>query len=158
MKSTKSTLFLVFLLVLGLNVLGQRSSGINSNMDIFQKIQVSEEGLGELVIFQDMRINELVYNSVQGNKRRGTIAGFRIRIFSNLGNNARAQSQAAKTRFYELFPEIPIYRGYHSPYFTVYVGDYRTNIDALKDFKQIKRHFPSAFIVPSNINYPDLEN
>jgi hypothetical protein len=126
-------------------------------MDIFQKMESTEEGLGEIVIFQDMRINELIYNSVEHNKRRGGISGFRIRIFNNLGNSARAQSQAAKTKFYEIFPKIPIYLGYFSPYFRVYVGDYRTRVDALKDFKRIKRYFPSAFIVPHEINYPSLE-
>ena len=109
------------------------------------------------MVFQDMRINALVYNHIEQNKRKGGVPGYRIRIFSNLGSGARNQSQATKARFYELFPEIPIYREYDSPYFKVYVGDFRTKVDALKDFNRIKRYFTSAFIVPDRINYPELK-
>jgi hypothetical protein len=38
----------------------------------------------------------------------------------------------------------------------VVVGDFRTKIDALNDFKRIKRYFRAAFIVPDKINYPEL--
>ncbi|NOQ24025.1 MAG: hypothetical protein GQ564_01575 [Bacteroidales bacterium] len=158
MISTKSTSSLIILLFLSLNLFSQLNTDLSSSQDIFQKLEVNEKGVGEVVIFQDMRINELMYNSVENNKRKAGVPGYRIKIFNNLGNKARAQSQAAHTRFYELFPEIPIYPGYKSPYFIVYVGDYRTKIDAMKDFKQIKRYFRSAFIVPSKINYPDLED
>jgi hypothetical protein len=159
MISTKSISLLAVLIILGLNLKAQSNTEINSNMDVFQKVQVNEEGKGEIVIFQDMRVNELLYNSVEHNKKNGGMQGYRIRIFSNLGNSARAQSQAAKTRFYELFPEIPFYPVYRSPYFIVYVGDYRTKIDALKDFNRIKRYFPSAFMTPpTKINYPRFED
>lgn len=158
MISTKSTSSLIILLFLSLNIFSQLNTDLSPDQDIFQKLEAKEEGLGEIVIFQDMRINELIYNSVEHNKRKGGISGYRIRIFSNLGNNAREQSQATKARFYELFPEIAIHREYESPYYKVYVGDYRSKVDALKDFKQIKRYFRSAFIVPSKIDYPELED
>jgi hypothetical protein len=74
-----------------------------------------------------------------------------------LGNEARSQSQLVKSRFYELFPDIPIYHEYDNPNFKVYVGDFRTKVNALKEFNRIKKHFPSAFIVPDKINYPKIE-
>ena len=130
----------------------------SSNGDILIKIQQKNNANeGEVLIFQDMRINDLVYNHIEQNKRKGGIPGYRIRIFSDLGNTARDESQVAKAKFYELFPEIPVYREYDSPYFKVYVGDFRTKVDAIKVFKQIKRYFPAAFIVPDQINYPNLE-
>ena len=158
MISTKSTSSLVILLFLSLNLFSQLNTDLSSNQDIFRKLEAKEEGLGEVVIFQDMRINELIYNSVEHNKRKGGISGYRIRIFSNLGNNAREQSQATKARFYELFPDIGIHREYESPYFKVYVGDYRSKVDALKDFKRVERYFRSAFIVPGRIDYPNIED
>lgn len=150
----KKTTFTFILIMFGAILFAQEES----KNDIFTKIQQNEEGAGEVVVFQDMRVNDLIYNHIEQNKRSGGVEGYRIRIYSNLGNNARDESQAIKARFYELFPEIPIYREYDSPYFKVYVGDYRTNIDALVDFKQIKRYFPRAFIVPDKINYPKLED
>jgi len=149
------TVLFVFIFVQ--NVFGQSPSKSNDTEDIFIKIQEKQINQGDILVFQDMRINELIYNHVEQNKRKEGVPGFRIRIFSDLGSSARDQSQDTKAKFYGLFPEIPIYREYVSPYFRVVVGDYRTKIDALKDFKRVKRYFPSAFIVPDKINYPNLE-
>jgi len=150
---------LLFILLLSLlltnSLLAQIDGNLNSTESILSKVQEPENG--EVVIFQDMRINDLLYNHVEQNKRKGGVSGYRIRIYSDLGSGARYRSQDARTRFYERFPEIPIYREYDCPYFKVYVGDYRTGVYALKDFNQIKRYFHSAFIVPSKINYPEIE-
>lgn len=152
----KITLAVFSLLIFNYISSGQVSSDNSASKDIFSKIQQKELDQGEIVIFQDLRIYNLVTNHIEQNKRKEGVSGYRIRIYSNLGNSARDESQDTKAKFYELFSEIPIYREYDSPYFKVYVGDYRTKIDALNDFKRIKRYFPSAFIVPDKINYPEL--
>jgi len=139
------------------SVFGQSISYSKDAGNIFIKIQEKQVNQGDILVFQDMRINELLYNHVEQNKRKEGVDGFRIRIFSDLGSTARIQSQNAKAKFFGLFPEIPIHREYVSPYYRVVVGDYRTKIDALKDFNRVKRYFPSAFIVPDKINYPNLE-
>lgn len=149
------TLFsVVFVFILSAGLFAQSTN----SEDILTKLQTQQLDQGEVVVFQDMRINELLYNHLEQNKRKEGVPGYRIRIYSNLGNTARDESQDIKARFYELFPEIPIYREYDSPYFKVYVGDYRTKIDALEDFKNIRRIFPAAFIVPDKINYPKIED
>jgi len=153
MKKYKKFILIGIMMVICVSIFAQSSNG-----DILTKIQQKNNAdEGEVLIFQDMRINDLVYNHIEQNKRKGGIPGYRIRIFSDLGNTARDESQVTKAKFYELFPEIPIYREYDSPYFKVYVGDFRTKVDAIKVFKQIKRYFPAAFIVPDQINYPNLE-
>jgi len=156
MINIKTIITFFILLIFSSVSMGQVSLAPASSDDIFSKIQNKESGKGEILIFQDLRIAALVTNHIEQNKRSGGVSGYRIRIYSNLGNTARNKSQSAKARFYELFPEISIYREYDSPYFKVYVGDYRTKMDALNDFKRIKRHFPAAFIVPDKINYPEL--
>jgi hypothetical protein len=157
MMNAKGIIGMLILLILSTTIFGQGNSSASSYNDIISKLQEKKNGEGEVVVFQDMRINNLIYNHIEQNKRSGGIPGYRIRIYSNLGSEARDQSQTAKAKFYERFPEIPIYREYESPYFRVIVGDYRTRIDALKDFNQIKRIFPSAFIIPDKINFPELE-
>ena len=158
MTYLKKTLAILFVFISVCSVFGQSYSQSVDSEDIFLKIQEKKVNHGDILIFQDMRINELIYNHIEQNKRKeGIPGGVRIRIFSDLGSSARAESQEARARFNGLFPEVPIYREYVSPYFRVLVGDYRTRIDALKDFKRIKRYFPSAFIVPDRINYPKLE-
>jgi len=157
MINIKTIFSVIILLIFSSVIFGQTSQSQSVSNDIFSKIQEKEAGQGEILIFQDIRINELVSNHIEKNKRKGGVPGYRIRIYSNLGSTAREKSQGIKARFYELFPEIPIYREYDSPYFKVYVGDFRSKIDALADFNRIKRYFPSAFIVPDKINYPELE-
>lgn len=152
----KSVICLFMFVALSYPLLAQVENVESVTNDIFSILQQEEQGQGNVVIFQDMRVNELVYNHVEQNKRRG-VSGYRIRIYANLGSNARSQSQETKAKFYELFPDIAIHREYVSPYYRVLVGDYRSRVDALKDFKQIKKYFPSAFIVPDEIDYPELE-
>ncbi len=153
----KKIFTVVLVLILVQSVFGQSFSKSSDTEDIFIKIQKKQINQGDVLIFQDMRINDLIYNHVEQNKREEGVPGFRIRIFSDLGSLARDDSQDARAKFVGLFPEIPPHREYVSPYYRVVVGDYRTRIDALKDFKRVKRYFPSAFIIPDNINYPNLE-
>ncbi len=155
MTKSKFLLTVIVSVIFNFSPFAQNEMKVNNAQSIFVSIQ--ETGNGEVVIFQDMRINDLIYNHIEQNKREGGISGYRIRIYADLGSGAREQSQATKARFYELFPEIPIYREYVSPYFRVLVGDYRNRVDALKDFNQIKKYFHSAFIVPDKINYPELD-
>jgi hypothetical protein len=146
----------VFIFVLFFSIQGsaQKDTSFKSN-DIFTNI---EKGSQNRIQFdQKEEIHNLVLKHIAKNRHEGGISGYRIRIFSDLGMNARTESEEAKTRFYEHFPNIPIYRKYDSPYFKVYVGDFRTKIKAVKNLKRIKREFPKAFIVPDKINYPDLE-
>lgn len=157
MINIKTVIPIFILLIFSLNLIGQTYQSESNSDGVFYKIQEKEEGQGEIVIFQDIRVDDLIYNHIEQNKRKGGVPGYRIRIFSDLGNVARDNSQNAKAKFIELFPEITPYREYDSPYFKVYVGDFRSRIDALADFKRIKRYFPSAFIVPDKINYPKLE-
>ncbi len=126
--------------------------------EIFYNLKEKKDGSGNVVIYQDDRINKLVWKHVSQNKEFNGVQGFRIRIFSDLGQTAREKSQEANAKFNELFPEIPVYREYDSPYFKVYAGDYRTKNDAIKDFKRIKEVFPVAFIVPGRINFPKLDD
>ncbi|OFX90328.1 MAG: hypothetical protein A2W99_08270 [Bacteroidetes bacterium GWF2_33_16] len=125
---------------------------------IFHSLAEKKDDNGNVVIYQDDRLNKIVWKHVSQNKEFNGVQGFRIRIFSDLGQAAREKSQDANAKFNELFPEISVYREYDSPYFKVYAGDYRTKNDAIKDFKRIKTYFPSAFIVPGRINFPKLDD
>ena len=50
------------------------------------------------------------------------------------------------------------YRRFTSPYFKVTVGDYRNKSEALAALKDIKKDFPTAFIVRERFRYPSLGN
>lgn len=128
---------------------------IDKTTDIFRKI---EQKSNERVKFvQNDSINKLIRKHIAYNDNREGMSGYRIRIYSNLGTKAREESQKIRSEFHEKFPDIPIYRKYDSPYFKIYVGDFRTKIEAIKSLNKIQEHFPSAFVVPDEINYPELD-
>ena len=147
-------LFLLTTLVCG-KLHAQTESFASTSKDIFRKIEQGSNG--NIKFYQNDSIQNLVLKHILKNRKQNGIAGYRIRIFSDVGRNARNNSEKAKTEFYEKYSDIPVYREYDSPYFKVYVGDYRTKIEALKCLKKIKSNYPGAFVVPDRINYPELE-
>jgi len=152
-------LFLFITILLMNNAFAQNAQPSSEyTAEIFYKLKEKTAGSGNVVIYQDDRINKLVWKHVAQNKEFNGVQGFRIRIFSDLGQTAREKSQEANAKFNEQFPHISVYREYDSPYFKVYAGDYRTKNDALVDFKRIKMYFPAAFVVPSRINFPKLDD
>lgn len=133
----------------------QSDSIASTSKDIFRRIEQGSEKNIEFI--QDDSLQNLVLKHIAKNKKQEGISGYRIRIFSDVGRGARSNSEKVKTEFYEKYPSIPVYRKYDSPYFKVYVGDYRTKMEAIKCLKKIKSDYPSAFVVPDQINYPELE-
>ncbi|MDK2977943.1 MAG: hypothetical protein PWP52_657 [Bacteroidales bacterium] len=156
MKNCTRLIYSILLLLLPvIHVYSQISSAADTN--ILSRIEKNEPGSGDVTISQDIRVSNLIYNHIEQNKRKAGVPGYRIRIFNDIGSDARENSQKVKADFFDKFPDIPVYREYDNPYFKVYVGDFRTKIDAMKKFKRIKHYFPAAFIVPDEINYPSLE-
>ena len=148
--------WLILILTLcSVSSMAQSNQAGSQGDDIFQQIRFNSRG--EITFQQDSMIRELVIKHVKKNRNNPGMEGYRIRIYSDLGTHARDESSEYRTQFYEKFPEIPIYRDYVRPYYKVYVGDFRTKIEAIKSLKRIKREFPSAFIVPDRINFPELD-
>ena len=138
-----------------LPAMAQNEASGKQAANIFEKIQYKSQG--KIRFQQDSLIGDLVVRHMIKNKQNPRIDGYRIRIYSDLGTHARKESEEYKARFYENFPDIPIYQDYDRPYWKVYVGDFRTKIEAIKSLKKVKREFPAAFIVPDQINLPELD-
>ncbi len=118
--------------------------------DALERLQQREMN-GQVMIRMDSLILEnykkhLVHNS----KNRG-IEGYRIRIFSDIGQGAKDEQMRVRARFLSLHPQIAIYPDYEDSYYKVYVGDFRTRRDALKILDIVRKDFPDAFIVEDNI-------
>ncbi len=143
----------MFLLLPGSFIQAQTVTGAGS---IFNTLSNDSRG-GKIRIYQDQRIQMLINKHTAINYRTGKIPGWRIRIYSDLGSYARDASLEAKTRFLTYYPEIPVYRQYASPYFKVYVGDFRTRLNCLRALRKIKEQFPNAFPVQTKINYPEVK-
>mgnify|MGYP006306684625 CR=1 FL=1 len=149
--------FMTVILFFGLLPLigfSQGSSVEEGSGEIFSKIENTSDH--NIRIQQDSSVRQLILRHVAKNRKNPRIEGYRIRIYSDLGTHAREEWQNVKAEFYEKFPEIPVYQDYDEPYYKVYVGDFRTKIEAVKFLKKIRKEFPSAFVVPDQINFPEL--
>lgn len=124
--------------------------------DVFSILQQTE---GTRVhVYQSEPIESLFLKNVARKSASARIPGFRIRIYSNLGQSAREGSMEAERIFTEEFSGIPVYRVYEAPYFKVYAGDFRTKLEVHRFLKEVRAVFPDAFDIPSDINLPVLES
>ena len=123
--------------------------------DVFQAMPEKANGKAGVVIRQSQMVEESMRTHVSDNRTR-PITGYRIRIFFDNSQNARKNSASTLDEFLSSFRGIPAYRSYANPYFKVTVGDYRTKAEAMANLANIKKSFPSAFIVKEKINYPQI--
>lgn len=107
-------------------------------------------------VHQSQAISTAFSNVVKANSTR-VQSGYRVRIFFDSKQTARAESENVLAKFASAHPGIPAYRSYQNPFFKVTVGDLRTRSEALQLLQQLKGEFPTAFVVKENINYPEVE-
>lgn len=81
------------------------------------------------------------------------IEGFRIQIaFSTNQSNVKSTEAEFKNTFFE-YTDI-VYSLYQQPYWKIRVGNFYREIDAQKMLKEVRKHFPNAFVVKDNIQRP----
>ena len=109
---------------------------------------------GRVIVIKDPQIDSLISKrlalsraSVSGNSV--TILGFRVQIFSGLG---REQAYVEQTRFKSLYPNITSYVSYTQPNYRVWLGDFRTKLEAQKFMNELKKQYTSMFIFADRIN------
>ena len=82
------------------------------------------------------------------------IKGFRIQIF--FGDLHEAKDQ--RSNFMGTFKKDKCYLVQNVPNYAVRVGDYRSELEAHKKLHTLKSRYPSAYIVPDEIEFPQLSN
>ncbi len=114
-------------------------------------------GRGGVRVNQSDDIQEIMESHFESNKERH-LSGYRVRIFFDNKQSARADSETAMKKFESLWPEVEVFRSYVNPYFKVTVGNFRTRSEAMRLLQRVKREFPTAFIVKEEIDYPAIES
>lgn len=151
MKGCKALILFLLIVFIPQGVWSQ----VNS---IFDEVEYAENTEGKVRIVQDESIKTLVEKHQWAKSKYKGITGYQIRIFSNSGPSAKAEFDKTMARFSYLYDTIPIYPKFVHLNYKIYVGDFRTESEALKFRKQIEHQFRGAFIAPpSKINYPKLE-
>jgi len=109
---------------------------------------------GQIEVIQPAQVEKLLKMQISNNQLQKGIPGYRIRIFSQSGQTARQKADETRMNFMKSFPELEAHWEYNTPNFQVFIGDFRTKNEALREKKNIEKIFPGAFIVSEIINIP----
>lgn len=135
------------------------SSAVDSTLigkSIFNILKNERSGsLGKIEVDQSPAVERAMENHIAANESR-KMRGYRIRIFFDNGQNARAKSESVAGAFKAQHPGVEVFRDYDNPYFRVTVGNFRTKRDAARFLEGIKWQYPTGFIIKETIKYPML--
>lgn len=150
----KKSAFYAFWLILSIITGGAYSQPVS----IFEELASTKHGQGKVRIVQDKSIESAFEKFQWEQSKQKGIDGYRIRIFSDSGPNAKAGFDEAKAKFMNINDDIKIHESFVYPNYKIYVGDFRTRTDALKVLSAIEWRFPDAFIVQTKINFPNIKS
>ncbi len=117
----------------------------NNSISIVEHISSSNN----IIINQPAKLGERLKHNNNDEKQEqptalGSMAGYRILIFSdNNSRTAKSEARAKARNISAVFPHYRTYVTYNSPYWRLKVGDFRTNQEAAKAMDEIKKEFPT---------------
>lgn len=103
---------------------------------------------GMLEVNQDPRLDKMSREFIEHHRKRSSIDGYRIQIFSGDKNGA----DQTKQTFAEVYKYIFSMVIYDAPNWKVYVGNYRNKVEAQKDIRTVRGRFPNAIIVKDRVS------
>jgi hypothetical protein len=105
---------------------------------------------GSVAVYKDPRLNVLVRKQAQINEEttrnsRRTMPGYRIQIVNTTDRNGAIN---AKSRVYQLYPELKAYLIFQSPYYRIRVGNFKSQSEAQAYMRSLSDTFKgSVFVV-----------
>ena len=127
---------------------------------IVDELRVVRQGQGQVVIYQDVRIDSLlgtkfVKNSASTDSNILKARGYRVQVYA--GKNSRLARQEANEIAEEIrtdFPDFSVYVFFQPPRWLCRVGDYRSIEEADAVMRQLKAtgKFKEVSIVREQIN------
>jgi hypothetical protein len=83
------------------------------------------------------------------NKKIIYTSGYRIQVYNGTNKDGITQ---IKTKVYTRLPDIDIYTTFIQPNYKVKAGDFMSKVEAYQALGELLKEFPSALIVPDQIN------
>ena len=117
-------------------------------------VSAQTDSTSSIVIHKDPRVDLLVKKQAQINEvttrdARRNVAGYRLQVINTSDRNAAI---SAKTKIYQLYPELKAYLLYQAPYFRLRVGNFIDKEEAEDYRKSLSREFPnSVFLVRDTV-------
>ena len=93
---------------------------------------------GHVTVDQDKDIAKLL----EFKKDLSTVDLYKIQVFQG----QRSGAEEAKSKFTSLYNEWPISMEYETPNYKIWIGNFRSRLEADKALIKIKKDYPNAFI------------
>ena len=131
----------------------RRVDSFDASLRGVSPMDYAQGGLGVVRINQSQAVSSGLAGHISA-ARSKTLTGYRVRIYFDNKQNSRGASEAALRLFLSRYPGHGAYRSFVNPFFKVTVGDFRTRSEAMALLEQVRRDFPSAFVVKEAIEFP----
>lgn len=122
-----------------------------------QRIERYIEKLSHSGVDNSARVDVIMHNvgnrvrALEKSRSSHKIGGYRVRIFLDNSQNARARANEFVGRFKSIFPDVPTYLTYETPYFKVSVGNCTSIEEAIILWGRVKENFDKAFVTRESI-------
>ena len=151
MSKKEIFLGLVFLTAVHIGMVAQEKDAAKpQTVNYFVQDEVQS---GQIEIIQPEQAETLLKMQIANNRlQKGKIPGYRIQIFSQATQTANQKANETRISFMRNFPEMEAEQKYNAPNWQVFVGNFRTKNEALREMKKIGKMFPRAFPVSDFID------
>jgi hypothetical protein len=102
---------------------------------------------GKVRIETSAHVDEMLAQKKDHNKSIETYQGYKIQIYYG----SEKECYEVKDEFSSLFPDIRTSIIFSTPQWKLQVGNYRTRLDADRDIVNIKKEYPSAIVLATEI-------
>ena len=151
----KSIGIILIINLLALDLRAQEIDKTEYESNLFDQLFHSPSDSPEVKIIQEKKLDELLILYMEQNRKLEGIPCYWIRIYSGSAHDAREKAYETKARFLRKYDGIRNDVIYDDPNFKVYIGGYRSKSETLKLLNQVKKDFPTAFIVYDIIDFPE---
>jgi hypothetical protein len=128
-------------------VMTRKNVIITSVILMMQVIVWGQEKPGDLRVESSARINELVAQKKEYNKKVNSYPGYKIQIYYG----SEKECYEIRDEFSTLFPKIPASIIFSTPQWKLQVGNYRTRLEADRSMLDIKKEYPAAIVLSTDI-------
>lgn len=103
---------------------------------------------GLVTVDQDKEIDKLL----EYKKDLRTVNAYIIQIFSNSSAAARSEAQSTRSKATALYPDWSNSIEYEQPNYKIWVGNFRTRLEADRALIEVKKTYAHAFILSPRNN------
>jgi len=146
----------LYILALFLFLIPARNLKSQVSSDIFSRLQANTSGEGVVQIKQNSDITSLINLHVSLMRNLKGIKGYRVCIYYNSGQEARGRADQERAKFISRYEDVSSDKVFESPFWKVYVGNFRTKSEAWKFLERIRVDYPNAFIRDNiTVDFPE---